>query len=70
MVRDTVKNPLTLNEIGMEALSKVLSPVDVARFLRLYENGTGDYTAERENELEDVTLNDIHTAIKSLRERS
>lgn len=68
MNRDVIMNPLTLNEIGMDALSKVLSPVDVARFLRLYDKGSGDYTEEREQELDGLTMSDIRAAIKALRE--
>lgn len=68
MNKNAIINPLMLNEIGMEALSKALSPVDVARFLRLYDKGNGDYTKEREKELEELTMNDIHASIKALRE--
>lgn len=68
MNRDVIMNPLTLNEIGMDALSKALSPVDVARFLRLYDKGSGDYTEEREQELDGLTMSDIRAAIKALRE--
>lgn len=68
MNRDAIMNPLTLNEIGMDALSKALSPVDVARFLRLYDKGSGDYTEEREQELDGLTMSDIRAAIKALRE--
>jgi hypothetical protein len=59
---------MELNEIGLDALSRELSPIDVARFLRLHEKGSGDYTKEREAELEDVTINDIRAGIKNLRE--
>lgn len=68
MNRDVIMNPLTLNEIGMDALSKALSLVDVARFLRLYDKGSGDYTEEREQELDGLTMSDIHVAIKTFRE--
>lgn len=68
MNRDAIMNPLALNEIGMDALSKALSPVDVARFLRLYDKGSGDYTEEREQELDGLTMSDIHAAVKALRE--
>lgn len=69
MIRNTVVNPLQLNEIGMEALSKELSPVDVARFLRLYDKGNGDYTVEREGDLGDITIDDIHSEISMLRKQ-
>ncbi len=32
---------------GMEALARELGPVGMARFLSLFENGTGDYVQER-----------------------
>ncbi len=68
MIKNKNVSPLELNEIGLDALSRELSPTDVVRFLRLYEKGNGDYTEERDVELEDVTMNDIRTGIKSLRE--
>jgi len=40
----------TLNEIhkqGIDALVKVLGPVDTVRFLQIYDQGSGDYTEER-----------------------
>lgn len=67
MNRDNTMNPLALNEIGMEALSKALSPVDVARFLRLYDKGSGDYTEERELELDGFSMSDIRADIEALR---
>jgi len=45
----------TLNEIhkeGIEALVKVLGPVDAVRFLQIYDSGSGDYTKERDQWLE------------------
>lgn len=67
MNRDITMNPLALNEIGMEALSKALSPVDVARFLRLYDKGSGDYTEERVLELDGFSMSDIRADIETLR---
>lgn len=66
MNRDITMNPLALNEIGMEALSKALSPVDVARFLRLYDKGSGDYTEERVLELDGFSMSDIRADIETL----
>ena len=40
----------TISEIrkeGIHALTKTLGPVDMARFIQSYENGSGDYTKER-----------------------
>ncbi len=32
---------------GMEALARELGPVGMARFLQLFENGSGDYVKDR-----------------------
>ncbi len=40
----------TLNEIrkeGIEALSRALGPVGMVRFLQSFDTGSGDYTKER-----------------------
>lgn len=45
----------TLNEIhrqGIDALVKTLGPVDAARFLQMYDQGSGDYSRERKEWLE------------------
>jgi len=45
----------TLNEIhkqGIDALVKVLGPVDAVRFLQIFDQGSGDYTRERKQWLE------------------
>ena len=46
----------TLHEIhdeGINALRKTLGPVDMIRFLRMFDEGTGDYTKERKNVAEE-----------------
>jgi len=40
----------TISEIrkeGIQALTKTLGPVDMARFIQSYDTGRGDYTKER-----------------------
>lgn len=40
----------TISEVrreGIEALSKALGPVDMARFISSYDTGAGDYTRDR-----------------------
>lgn len=44
---------------GIEALTKELGPVGMARFMRQYDSGTGDYTAEREELLAGITMDDV-----------
>ena len=51
----------TLHEIhtdGMDALLKTLGPVDMIRFLTMFDEGHGDYTKERHEWLPD-NLGDI-----------
>ena len=37
---------------GLEALARELGPVGTARFLQLFENGSGDYVQERHDRLD------------------
>jgi hypothetical protein len=53
------RNPNTIRKLGIKALSKELGPVGMARFIRQYDNGEGDYTAEREELLAGITMEDI-----------
>jgi hypothetical protein len=60
---------MTMPEIrkaGIEALLERLGPDGALRFLQQYNPGQGDYTAERHEELDALTLEQIE---KSIRER-
>ena len=57
------RNPVILRKMGVEALSKALSPVGMAYFLRQYEVGEGNYTQEREELLKDFTTESILAGI-------
>lgn len=51
----------TISEVrkeGIQALTKTLGPVDMARFIQSFETGSGDYTKERHEWLPD-NLDDI-----------
>ena len=52
-------NPAALRKAGLEALTKALGPLGMALFMRQFEDGYGDYTAERGELLENITLEDI-----------
>ena len=41
-----------IHKQGIDALVKVLGPVDAVRFLQIYDPGSGDYTKERKKWLE------------------
>lgn len=56
----------SLDEIrraGLEALHRELGPVGMVRFLQQFENGSGDYTAERAELLGNPTLAEIVKAL-------
>jgi hypothetical protein len=53
----------TISEVrkeGIQALTKTLGPVDMARFIQSFETGSGDYTKERHEWLPD-NLDDVKT---------
>ena len=52
-------NPVELRRKGFEALVESLGWVNAAKFLRQYESGEGDYTAERQSLLPDWDLKTI-----------
>ncbi|GHV54643.1 hypothetical protein FACS1894206_07860 [Deltaproteobacteria bacterium] len=54
-----IDNPALLRKKGIEALTNALGPVGMARFFQQYGLGSGDYTAEREVLLADVTMEDF-----------
>ena len=60
-------NPVALRKAGLEALTKELGPLGMALFMRQYDNGYGDYTAERDELLKDVTLEEIERELKAMR---
>lgn len=64
-----VRKDWTLQEIrreGLQALLDRLGPAGTIRFLQQYEPGRGDYTKERRQWLDHVTLDD---AVKGIEQR-
>lgn len=61
-----------LSEVTKRAvavLSKEIGITDTVRFLNQFSTGYGDYTKEREALFEDLTLDEILSAIKKARRR-
>ena len=61
---------MSLKEVeatGLTILARELGPVGLARFLQLFEAGSGDYTAEREQWLDDQSLDDVLERIEKRR---
>ena len=52
------RNPSLIRRAGISALNKELGPVGTAYFIRQFESGRGDYTAERDELLAGLTLNE------------
>ncbi len=49
----TTKTLLKIQQEGMQALINSLGPVDAIRFIKIFDPGYGDYTAERKSWLPD-----------------
>ena len=63
-------NLSAIREKGFNALAKELGLSDMAVFLRQFENGSGDYTEEREELLKDLTIDDIVASINRRKARA
>ena len=48
-----------VNAAGIDALVRALGVADAARFLQQYGPGLGDYTAERDALVGDLSLDDV-----------
>lgn len=59
-------NPVALRKAGLDALTKELGPLGMALFIRQYESGYGDYTAEREELLKGVTLDAVERELEAM----
>ncbi|MEL7039470.1 MAG: hypothetical protein AAFO04_28235 [Cyanobacteria bacterium J06592_8] len=54
--------------LGYQALVDALGIVDAIRFIQYFNLGTGDYTTERHQWLDQKPLNEILTSIKQQQE--
>jgi len=62
----TYNSPVALRKAGIDALTKELGPLGMALFLRQYDSGYGDYTAERDELLKDMTLDDVERELSAM----
>ena len=51
--------PIELNYKGFQALVVALGYVDAIRFLKQFDQGSGDYTQDRDRWLDSLTLDEI-----------
>ena len=64
MKADTL-NPTELRTAGYRALNAALGPLGMARFLRQFEQGHGDYTRERREWLPDTSVSKVAARIRA-----
>ena len=57
-----------IRRAGIEALRRDLGVVGMVRFLQMFETGRGDYTAERHQWLDQMTLDEIYARIVAKRQ--
>ncbi|HAZ43015.1 MAG TPA: hypothetical protein DDW76_10285 [Cyanobacteria bacterium UBA11369] len=56
--------PVELNQKGFEALIAALGFVDAVRFIKQFDSGTGNYTSDRHQWLDALSLDDIWADLK------
>ena len=53
------RNPAQLRKVGMSVLTSELGAVGAAYFIRQFSTGQGDYTLERGNLLQGISLDEV-----------
>ena len=62
--------PIEILRSGLQALHRDLGADGLARFLQFFENGEGDYTAERHTWLGDESIESIVEQIQQFKSKS
>ena len=62
-------NPTELRAAGYRALADALGPLGMARFLRQFERGSGNYTRERHQWLRDPSVHSVTVRIRARKKR-
>jgi hypothetical protein len=63
-------NPIELYRQGVAILTDQLGPVDSIRFLRLLDPGSGDYTAIRQIQPDEGTMEELCAEIRAFEAES
>jgi len=53
------------DDLGIEALTEKLGPIGMVDFIQQFDSGYGDYTKDRHNWLNDLSIEDISEGIKN-----
>lgn len=56
---ETLRELERVREKGFKILKKYLSPTELIEFLQIISNGTGDYTKEKYENPEELTIEDF-----------
>jgi hypothetical protein len=56
---DVVMDRQVIRKMGIEALMKSLGPIGMVEFMHEFDSGYGDYTNERHNWLDNLSINEI-----------
>ena len=62
------KDMNSIRKLGIDALTEKLGPIGMIEFVRQFDSGYGDYTKERHNWLDCLTIENIDNEIKSMKE--
>lgn len=62
-------NLYQVRHTGIQILNRELGPAAMIRFLQQYESGYGDYSKERHERIDKVSVADIAARIKEKNER-
>lgn len=57
--------PVEIQRAGLAVLARELGPVGFIRFVQQYELGYGDYTVERHQWLDDLTIDEVLSLVQS-----
>jgi len=60
-----LKDLENLQKEGLKALSEKLGPIGMVNFIRLFDNGKGDYSKERRETLNTITEIDFKEFLKN-----
>ena len=62
MISINLNNPTEVRNVGMQALENALGRVGMVKFIQQFDQGYGDYTAEKYH-MPDITREEIETLI-------
>jgi hypothetical protein len=60
------RDPVLVRKLGLEALNNALGPIGAVYFMRQFDAGSGDYTAERDELLAGISMEDVLDDVRKL----